>query len=102
VDHVVLYHFGTAADIDAAALASPARVYRWAGTDRRGEHRAGCITLGRQSSVATLAAARFRAGWRELTVVAGDGPVPPARGEEAVARIDRTAPKGKRIWWAEG
>ena len=76
--------------------------YRWRGTDRRGARRSGRVEFARLSSVATMTAARFRAGWRELTVVAGDGPVPPGRGEDAVARIDRTAGRGQRVWWSEG
>jgi hypothetical protein len=75
--------------------------YRWSGTDRNGVARFGQATFERESSLAALVAARFRSGWRELTVARGPGPVPPGRDEEVVGRIDRAQPKGRRVWWSE-
>jgi hypothetical protein len=75
--------------------------YRWRGTNRAGDFRAGQSTFEKRSSLAAMVAGRYRSGWRELSVVEGPGPVPPTSDEDEVARIDRTAAKGQRVWWAE-
>jgi hypothetical protein len=75
--------------------------YRWHGTDRRGARHAGVLTLT-PGQLAAEVEQRWRAGWRELTVCRGDGPVPPRHGEDGqVAGIGRHPDTGWRTWWAE-
>ena len=76
-------------------------IYRWRGVTRNGVSCSGQAEFGHRSALGAMTAARFRSGWRELTVTEGPGPVPPGRDEEPVARIDRTADRGQRVWWAE-
>jgi hypothetical protein len=78
------------------------QVYRYRGTTRRGAARCGVWSetlAGLAARVATL----YRQGWRDLTVVRGDGPVPPRRDEEqTVAAIGRHDGERSRSWWSEG
>ena len=82
-------------------MSSQNELYRWRGTDRRGAPRAGTMTLTADQLAAEIGQ-RWRAGWRELAVCRGDGPVPPRRGEEGqVGGIGPDPGTGRRIWWSE-
>lgn len=72
--------------------------YRYRGTDRRGNGHYGQHWHG-PGELAAQVERWFTLGWRELTVCADDGPVPPGAGEVPVAFIGRV--DGKRAWWAE-
>ena len=90
-----------------AAAASPESreaercTYRYRGTDRNGHGRSGTWT-GTKASLAATVEQWYRQRWRELTVVAGDGPVPPRKDEELqVAGIGRRPGERRRICWYE-
>ena len=78
-----------------------AQTYRYRGTDRNGDGRYGTF----DDTPARLAARVekwYEQGWRELTVIAGPGPVPPARDEEMqVAGISRRPGERRRTCWYE-
>ena len=76
--------------------------YRFTGTDKRGEQRAGKFTCP-AASLAEVVRHRFDTGWRYLRVCSGDGPVPPSFADQhVVAAIHSQTDDGKRTWWAEG
>lgn len=75
--------------------------YRYRGTNRAGDSRFGVWTDTR-AGLATQVEKWYRQGWRTLTVVTGDGPVPPAEDEELqVAGIGRRPGERRRTCWYE-
>jgi alkanesulfonate monooxygenase SsuD/methylene tetrahydromethanopterin reductase-like flavin-dependent oxidoreductase (luciferase family) len=77
------------------------RTYRYRGTDRNGHGRFG-TWAGTKASLAAKVEQWYRQGWRELTVVTGDGPVPPREDEELqVAGIGRRPGERRRTCWYE-
>lgn len=76
--------------------------YRYVGVTRNGEARLGVTTPS--GTLAQWVEDRFAAGWRQLTVSPGPGPVPPVPGNGpplVVAAITRHPDTGRRTWWAE-
>jgi len=77
------------------------QTYRYLGTDRRGNGRYGAWT-DTPGGLAARVEKWYRQGWRTLTVVAGEGPTPPAVGEELqVAGIGRRPGERRRTCWYE-
>ena len=65
------------------------QTYRYRGTDRRGCGRYG-VRIDTPAGLVAQVEQWYKQGWRDLTVVSGDGPVPPAEDEEMqVAGIGR-------------
>lgn len=76
-------------------------IYRYRGTDRAGNGRFG-VWADTPAGLAARVEKWYRQGWRTLTVVAGDGPVPPAEDEELqVAGIGRRPGERRRTCWYE-
>ena len=75
------------------------KLYRWRGVSHSGQARSGKATL-KPETMAALIERYWRAGWPDLLVVTGDGPLPPRRDDpNPVGGITKN--EGRRVWWAE-
>ena len=85
-------------------------VYRWQGTDQHGTAQSGQVTTAELGVTGVALAAwalgafvkgRFNAGWLDLRVCAGSGPVPPGPDEDSAAGIGPDPETTQRTWWTE-